>query len=347
MENENPTAGTSGLASVSSHPENAPNIFDTDSELDSSDEYDTDDSNTFGLEAPDQDPIRSVNLHTDALYRSRNPGVYNSSPIDQWLTAIILQFNRRRTQNLRLLKHRRGGGPEHGEGLELEEAIQEIAVTADWNQKYWQKPLDGDNRIKQRWLEVAKTAELIDGGNRLQVNGGERTNVFYHLKPVTLFKEKIVCKCRHNNEKIKPHHYVRIRNRRDIEKTLSNKVPVTSFGGLRNCRKCCQPFVGRSIEVPDTTWILVNEIDDNRNEVVFNDFQRKIRFGNVDWNLTYITFAGPSSREDDPVYLSLQFVGNRTFFYNGERNGGAVRTFTDPRLLRHSRIERAVYFRQA
>jgi hypothetical protein len=256
------------------------------------------------------------------------------------LTAIILQFTRRKPKNLSLLKHQRG------EGLELEEVIQEVAVMADWNQRYWQKPLDGDNKIKTRWLDLVKTAELIDRGNRLQVNGGERTNVFHHIKAITTFKEKIGCQCR-QVEKEKSHQYLRIRNKRDIELTLSNKIPITSFGGLRNCRKCCQPFVSKSIIVPDTTWVLVQEIDDVQGDVVFNDFQRKLRFGGVEWNLTYITFVGPPRRTDYPVYCSLQFIGNRTFYYHGDKNGGTVKTFTDARLFRHSKMERAVYFRQA
>ena len=341
MQRENEEAGTSGASSIP-NPRNEENIFqnDSDSDLWSSDGYDTDDSNTFGLEVPDKYLIRSVILRTEDLYRSTNPGVVNSSPIDQWLTAIILQFNRRKTKNLTLLRH------QQGEGQLLEETIKEIAIVADLNQKLWWRPMDGDNRIKCRWIEFAKVAERIDGDLRFRINGGERTNVLQHLKPVTLFKEKIGCHCR-RTERVKTHHCLRVRNIRDIEKIMSNKIPVTSYGGLRSCRKCCHPFSSNNIVVPDTTWILVHDMDDTQGSVVYNDFQRKLQFGGVNWNLAYITFIGPAVRTSDPLYTSLQFIGNRTFYYNGDRNGGAVKTFNDARLFRHSRMERAVYFRQA
>ena len=337
-----PVAGPSGTPAAPTHHRQVENIFQqysSDSDNMSSDGYDTDDSNTFGLEVPDQYPIRSVTLQTEGLYRSTNPGVVNSSPIDQWITAIILQFNRRKTKNLALFRHQRG------EGKELEEIIQEIAIIADLNQKLWWKPVEGDNRLKCRWIELVKMAVKIDDDTRFRINGGERTNVFHHLKSIALFKERIGCHCR-RNDKEKSHHYLRIRSKRDIEKVLSNKVPITSYGGLRHCRKCCQPFSGNSIAVPDTTWILVHELDDIPGNVVYNDFQRKIRFGGVNWNLTYISFAGPAVRTNDPLYISLQFIGNRAFYYNGDRNSGYVKPFTDDRLFRHSKMERAVYFRQ-
>ena len=311
----------------------------SDSELGSDDDYDTDDSNTFGWNLQTQYPIRSVTLNTGDIYQSVNPGLINSGAIDQWITAIVLKFNRRKVANFALMKY------DDGPGKALETVIQDMAVYASYTGRRWSRPSD-DNKLKRIWTDFTKTAELVDEGLRLQLPLGERVNVFHHLRPVTTFMETVVCACTPKRFKRKSHNYLRIRNQRDLEKTLSNRVPVTSFGGLVNCRRCQQPYRSEKITVPDRSWILVFEVDENSG-VEYNDFQRKIQFGRVGWSLTYITFAGPAYRQHNPLYFSLQFVTNRTFMYDGCRDRGVVRTFVDNRQTRQAKLERAVYFRDA
>ena len=309
--------------------------FDSDEEI--IDEYDTDDSSTFGLDLPDAYPVRSVTLKTSDIKDIANPGVINSGPIDQWITAIILHFTPRKLHNFQILKQ------EVGLGQVLESTVKSIAVAARYINGALHRPVD-DNKLKRLWIDFANVTELVDDGLRLHVKGSERYNVFGHLKPVTAFKETLHCSCRPRQPKTKIHHFLRIRNLRDLEKTFLSKVPVTSYGGLRHCRRCCRPLVSGGVTIPDKSWILVFELDGNPN-VAYNDFQREMEFGEVNWTLKYITFAGPPTAEHDPLQFSLQFIGNRTFYYHGGRNGGHVKTFNDARLVQHSLMERAVYFR--
>jgi len=309
----------------------------SDSDQGSSDEYDTDDSNTFGWRHQDRYPIRSVALNTGVNYHIANPGIINSGAVDQWITAIILKFNRRKVVNFNLLKH------QEDPGKELEKVIQRVAVCASYTGRGWMRPTD-DNKVKRIWTDYANVAEPEDEGLRLKLPLGERINVFHHLRPITLLVETIKCGCAIRKVRKKPLYYLRIRNRRDLEKTLSNRIPVTSFGGLINCRRCRHPYQTERIVVPDNSWVLVHEVDDDAG-VNYADFQRKISFGGVGWSLGYATFSGPAYRHHDPTYFSLQFIGNRTFIYDGSRDHGSIRKFDDERQVDNGKLERVIYFR--
>jgi len=302
----------------------------------SSDDYDTDDSETFGIGRSSRYPIRSVTLHTDRIYEDHEPGVINSSSIDQWITAILLQFTKRKVHNFTRFKYT------SGPGKALEDVIKGIGMAVEWTRP-WPRTTD-DNKLKRLWLHFTQSADLVDDGQRLLLHGGERTNVFHHLKPISTFTEAISCSCRAKKIRVKAHNYVKVRNLRDLEKTFSNKLPATSIGGLRHCRKCHQKFVSQKLTIPDTTWVLVFEVDDPE-ALQYNDFQRKIKFGGHEWSLVYVTFMGLATHVHDPLYWSLQFVGSRTFHYNGNVHHGGIETFTDRRVVQHSHLERAVYFR--
>lgn len=338
MEQQNPIPSTSSQARQKvENPFDRERNSDSD-DLESSDEYSTDDSNTFGLNLQDQYPIKSVTLHTDNHYNRDNPGVVNSGPIDQWITAILLQFCRRKVYNFELFRHTAGSGKA------LEDVIKQIAIKAGWRSSW--SPPSVDNRLKKIWTDFAKVAVPIDEGMRIKVLGGENFNVTHHLEPVTRFTETVTCSCIPARFRRKTLHHLKIRNLRDIEKTISGKNPTVSFGGLRHCKKCCQPFKAGPISFPPETWILVQEVD-NQATIKYNDFQRKLRFGEVDWSLAYLTFSGPGYHEHDPMLFSIHIVGNRAFYYNGARDHGTVKTFSEPRLVRFATLERAIYFRDA
>jgi len=309
-----------------------------DSEFDSSeDDYLTDDSNTFGLDLQDQYPIKGVTLHTDNIRDEDNPGVVGSGAIDQWITFLLLQFNRRKVQNFTLLKHI------DGPGKVLEEVIRCITVSGSWGRPWWSNSLT-DNKYKRKWLEFADALDPISEGLRVQVRGGEDYNVVHHLQPVSKFYETMTCACALERKRQKVHYTLKITKLRDIEKTLIGKVPTSSIGGLRHCRRCRQRFVCQGTKVPDNSWILVQEVAKN-SAVKYNDFQRQLRFGDANWNLAYITLTGPAYGVHDPLYSSIHFISHRAFYYHGERFNGKVRTLTDPRVVEFLKIERAFYLR--
>lgn len=335
MDSTRPTSSASGNQS-----EGTSNVFQYESSGSEADQdnYDTDDSETYGFQTTDCYPIRGVHFYTSDIYSVGNPGAVYSSPIDQWITFIILHFNQRRVKNFKLMIH------EDEPGKELEKVIKNIAVTAEYNRRIFPRPSD-DNKLKVMWLDYSRTGEATDNGLRIMVGKEERLHVHHHLQPISTINETVTCRCpkpRDTHKKV--HHFIRIRNLRDLEKASSGQIPITSLGGLRNCRKCCAAFFSYKVRVPLKTWLLTFEVDENTN-VKYNDFQRRIRFDNEDWVLAYITFRGPPFENYDQMYFSLQFIGNRSFMYHGGRTRNMVTTFTDPRLLINATMERAVYIK--
>jgi hypothetical protein len=310
----------------------------SDSEADEVDNFDTDDSETYGLQSTDCYPIRSVTFHTSDVYSVINPGVIDSSSLDQWLTFLILQFSPKRATNLDLLLHT------EGEGKELERLIKKITMATEYTRRIFPRPSD-DNKLKNMWLSYTKSGEPTDNGLRVIAGKGERFQVHHHLKPISTINETLKCNCQQRRSlHKKDHSFIKIRSLRDLEKASFGQIPVTSLGGLKNCRRCCAAYVSHQIQIPTTTWILTFEIEENA-KIAHNDFQRRIKFGLEEWNLAYITFNGPPFENHDQLYFSLHYMGSRAFIYHGGRNRGIVKTFTDPRNLLHSRLERVVYLK--
>ena len=265
--------------------------------------------------------------------------IINSCNIDNFLTNLMIQFNRQKYNFNELLKHT------GGRGKEVEDFIRELASMHKRHPGV-KKPTVGKS-IKQRWVDLTKIGK--EGDNFIDLQGDEDIHIFNHLDDVTEYHTVMdMCNCYGPPPKVERND-INVTNKFEISQALRGRIRNPDGELYANCLICNQTPVVNTFVFPDTTWILHFVINNSLGAKLNHaEFPATLPFGSRTWFKSYASYWVPAGRglKGRGHTVSLHFLKNKAYFYDDTKLEGRLYYFGSGPMNKNAWLQHVVYFRQ-
>jgi len=265
--------------------------------------------------------------------------IKNSCNIDNFLTNLMIQFNRQKYNFDGLLKHT------EGRGKEVEDFIREIASIHKRHPGVKRPTVS--KSIKQKWVDLTGIGST--DGNVIDVQGDEDLHIFENLDDLTKF-ETIMAMCSCNGKPTKvERNDVNITKKMEISQALRGRLRIPDGSLYAKCETCGDTPAVSTYVFPDTTWILHFVLNNGHGAKLNHaDFPATIPFGPHMWFKSYASFWVPAGRglHGTGHTVSLHFIKNKAFFYDDTKNEGQLYYFGNGHMNKNAWLQHVVYFRK-